>query len=146
MTNDNERASELAMSQASDDPRWPKRTPTPSDEVPVPVERVSLGNCPPGPFIFNGTLGFKTEYGPTDAYCMGTGEAFWGGTTDKIARAALLVQPVEVAALSPATDKGEVAPDEDWLADVLDDSLDMDWTGRVGARAIIAAWGTRHGA
>ena len=40
---------------------------------------------------------------------------------------------------------GERAPDEDWLAEVLDDSLDMDWTGRVGARAIIAAWSKRHG-
>jgi hypothetical protein len=28
---------------------------------------------------------------------------------------------------------------EDWLADVIDDSLDMDWTGRVGAQAIIRA-------
>lgn len=36
------------------------------------------------------------------------------------------------------------APSEDWLADVIDDSLDMDWTGRVGARAIIARWNERH--
>lgn len=26
---------------------------------------------------------------------------------------------------------------EDWLADAIDDSLDMDWTGRVGARSIM---------
>ncbi len=45
----------------------------------------------------------------------------------------------------PAFPREEVEPpSEDWLADVLDDSLDMDWTGRVGARAIIAAWETRH--
>lgn len=31
-----------------------------------------------------------------------------------------------------------LALDEDWLADVIDDSLDMDWTGRVGARAIVS--------
>lgn len=51
-------------------------------------------------------------------------------------------------ATQPATPEpageGEV-PDEDWLTEVLDDSLDMDWTGRVGARAIIAAWDERHG-
>lgn len=29
--------------------------------------------------------------------------------------------------------------DEDWLTDVIDDSIDMDWTGRVGAQAIIRA-------
>ena len=29
--------------------------------------------------------------------------------------------------------------DEDWLAEVIDDSLDVDWTGRIGARAIISA-------
>ena len=38
----------------------------------------------------------------------------------------------------------DAAPDEDWLTDVIDDSLDMDWTGRVGAPAIIAAWDKRH--
>lgn len=27
--------------------------------------------------------------------------------------------------------------DEDWLTDVIDDSIDMDWTGRVGAKAIM---------
>ena len=26
---------------------------------------------------------------------------------------------------------------EDWLAEAIDDSLDMDWTGRVGARSIM---------
>ncbi|WP_203309783.1 hypothetical protein [Sphingomonas beigongshangi] len=29
--------------------------------------------------------------------------------------------------------------DEDRLAEIIDDSLDMDWTGRVGARAILRA-------
>lgn len=33
--------------------------------------------------------------------------------------------------------------DEDWLTDVIDDSLDMDWTGRVGAKAIIRALATQ---
>jgi hypothetical protein len=72
---------------------------------------VTLAECPPGVFLFEGTLGFKTEYGMTlhqsgewkvtnypDAYCLDSGEVFWGGTKDHIARAALLVRPVEVTA------------------------------------------------
>lgn len=80
-----------------------------------PLGRVTLADCPPGPFLFDGTLGFKTEYramvsapsncrtGPEirfmtsrwpDAYCMATGEAFWGGTTRHRDRAALLVLPI----------------------------------------------------
>jgi hypothetical protein len=78
---------------------------------------VSLAECPPGPFLFEGTLGFKTEYGATraigpvnvpgdqirwivtdwpDAYCMESGEYFWGGTTSHEERARLLVEPVDV--------------------------------------------------
>lgn len=75
---------------------------------------VTLAACPAGPFLFNGSLGFKTEYGAIsgkdlgggliqwtmvggpDAYCMGSGEAFWGGVTSREARAALLVNPVEL--------------------------------------------------
>jgi len=41
-------------------------------------------------------------------------------------------------------DMREAAPSEDWLAEVLDDSLDMDWTGRVGAQAIIREWDRRY--
>lgn len=72
-----------------------------------PLGRVTLADCPPGPFLFEGKLGFKTEYRAMvldmgrlvtsrwpDAYCMATGEAFWGGTTRHRDRAALLVMPV----------------------------------------------------
>jgi len=80
-----------------------------------PLGRVTLADCPPGPFLFEGTLGFKTEYramvqapctNPAppepryltsrwpDAYCMATGEAFWGGTTRHRDRAKLLVLPI----------------------------------------------------
>lgn len=83
------------------------------------TDAVTLAECPPGPFLFNGRLGFKTEYGametvgPTDvpgpalrwtvgnrpdAYCMDSGEYFWGGTSSKEERDALLVTPVEVVA------------------------------------------------
>ncbi|WP_343526922.1 hypothetical protein [Sphingomonas sp.] len=80
-----------------------------------PLGRVTLADCPPGPFLYDGTLGFKTEYramvqapwtNPAppeplyltsrwpDAYCLATGEAFWGGTTRHRDRATLLVMPV----------------------------------------------------
>lgn len=57
---------------------------------------VTLAECPPGLFLWNGTLGFKSEYGAmepddatngkhwkvgnrADAYCADSGEYFWGG-------------------------------------------------------------------
>jgi len=57
----------------------------------------TLEQCPPGLFYYNGDFGFKTEYqdqnGP-EAYCVGSGEYFWGGTNgDKEARRKLLVIP-----------------------------------------------------
>jgi hypothetical protein len=54
------------------------------------------------------------------------------------ARAALATQPATGRTM------GGEAPSEDWLAEVLDDSLDMDWTGRVGAQAIIREWDRRY--
>lgn len=84
------------------------------------IAKVTLHECPPGPFLFEGALGFKTEYcameaiGPVnvpgsqvrwrvgkwpDAYCMDSGEVFWGGTTTHEDRAALLVEPVDVRAI-----------------------------------------------
>lgn len=53
-------------------------------------------------------------------------------------RAALATQPATGRTM------GGEAPSEDWLAEVLDDSLDMDWTGRVGAQAIIREWDRRY--
>ena len=59
---------------------------------------VTLAACPPGLFRFNGRLGFKSEYrddlGCAEAFVVESGEAFWGGTTDKIVRDKLLVVPV----------------------------------------------------
>jgi hypothetical protein len=80
---------------------------------------VALNECPPGPFEFNGSLGFKTEYGAAkwlperdaftvshwpDPYCLDSGEAFWGGVSGQEARAALVVQPL--AAAHPSTQEG----------------------------------------
>lgn len=79
----------------------------------------SLADCPPGPFLFNGHLGFKTEYGSMsgkdlgdgnvawsvssypDVYVMDSGEVFWGGVSSNDARASLAVQPVEILMPTP---------------------------------------------
>lgn len=84
-----------------------------------PLGRVTLADCPPGPFLFEGALGFKTEYRAMvldmgrlvtsrwpDAYCMATGEAFWGGTTKHRDRAKLLVMPVELPSMAAQPARG----------------------------------------
>lgn len=57
----------------------------------------TLAECPPGFFVFEGWLGFKSEYGDDsdkmEVFNSG-GEAFWGGVSGHEARAALVVQPV----------------------------------------------------
>jgi hypothetical protein len=50
---------------------------------PAADEPCRLDECPPGLFLFEGTLGFKSEYadvdGGLDVYCCDSGEYFWGG-------------------------------------------------------------------
>lgn len=63
--------------------------------------KTTLGSAPPGLFWFNGILGFKSVYytesvsdsdvWQTDAYCVESGEYFWGGTHDAIKREKLVV-------------------------------------------------------
>lgn len=91
-------------------------------------ELMTLMECPPGPFLFEGHLGFKTEYNAIvgedigggkvnwvmsrcwpDVYCMSSGEQFWGGETTHEARSMLMVQPVD---LDPATAIPYKAEDE----------------------------------
>lgn len=64
---------------------------------------VPLNECPPGPFEFEGSLGFRSEYATTldaprrhqvDAYTFESGEYFWGGTSKAEARGKLIVQPL----------------------------------------------------
>jgi len=75
--------------------------------------RVKLKDCPPGPFLFNGSVGFKTEYSAavprdmgngkfehvclhaSDAYCLDSGEFFWGAVTTHKERDDLMVYPME---------------------------------------------------
>ncbi|WP_257556480.1 hypothetical protein [Sphingobium sp. CFD-2] len=62
---------------------------------------VTLNECPPGLFrTEDGTYGFKSEYSTTtvDAYCLESGEYFWGGATNAEERGALKVEPVDFLA------------------------------------------------
>lgn len=58
---------------------------------------IELRDAPTGLFLFQGILGFKSEYHTnclTDAYVVESGEYFWGGTSKGTDREALLVTPV----------------------------------------------------
>ncbi|MFI8683216.1 hypothetical protein ACIGFJ_12715 [Brevundimonas diminuta] len=88
---------------------------------------VTLAECTPGLFLWNGTLGFKSEYGameplgsnPTrnewkvgnraDAYCADSGEYFWGGTSNHDDRAKLLVYPISAEAVAMVASHGPSA-------------------------------------
>lgn len=55
-----------------------------------------LKECPPGHFMFQDSLCFKSEYMPDnrlEVFCD-TGECFWGGTNTDKDREELCVQPV----------------------------------------------------
>lgn len=57
----------------------------------------ALFACPPGFFMFQDMLCFKTEYHPegdVEVYCD-SGEVFWGGTDKRELRRGLVVQPVK---------------------------------------------------
>lgn len=57
----------------------------------------TLETCPPGLFLFKGTLGVRCEYndrhGPF-AFVANSGEVFWGDATTTEARAVLMVIPI----------------------------------------------------
>lgn len=93
------------------------------------TKAMRLADCPPGLFFWNGTLGFKSDYGMMersipegktwtvgkrpDAYCADTGEIFWGGTQTHEERSEVLVYPVDAAALSPEAPAREGATHPD---------------------------------
>lgn len=88
---------------------------------------VTLAECPPGLFLWNGTLGFKSEYGAmepvgisphhqqwkvgnrVDAYCADSGEYFWGGTSNHDDRAKLLVYPISAETVAMVASHGPSA-------------------------------------
>lgn len=87
---------------------------------------VTLAACPPGLFLFNGALGFKSEYGAmepddnslgklwkignrADAYCAVSGEYFWGGASNHDDRAKLLVYPIDADTVAMVSSHGPEA-------------------------------------
>lgn len=56
----------------------------------------TLAECPPGHFVHEDALCFKSEYNVSkiEAFCE-SGEYFCGGTSTKEERDKLIVQPVE---------------------------------------------------
>jgi hypothetical protein len=65
----------------------------------------TLGECPPGLFLFGQSLALKSEYKTessshpgfwqSDAYLVESGEYFWGGTADPREREKLMVSPLD---------------------------------------------------
>lgn len=88
----------------------PVPSPVPDREE-IVADQVTLAECPPGLFLWNGSLGFKSECGAMepvgdnfkffmvgntpDAYCADTGEVFWGGTSNHKDRSRVLVRPID---------------------------------------------------
>ncbi|WP_416464013.1 hypothetical protein [Sphingomonas sp. VDB2] len=68
---------------------------------------VTLNECPPGIFrTEEGSYGFKSEYsskGKCDAYCLDSGEYFYGGEMDAEGRGLQMVEPADVVADLTAT-------------------------------------------
>ena len=62
----------------------------------------TLADCPPGLFLFDGNLCFKTEYDilidpmkcTPHAFVLASGEMFWGGVKTHEERRNLMVQPL----------------------------------------------------
>ncbi len=77
------------------------------------VKFITLAACPPGLFITDdNAMGFKSEYGTNegriDAFCLESGEFFWGKPPQSIAsQRATLVLPIEIETYTVSEDRGE---------------------------------------
>ncbi|HFK1771736.1 TPA: hypothetical protein ACGXGV_004179 [Bacillus paranthracis] len=62
--------------------------------------KVRLIDLEPGKlFRFGNTVGFKSEYmagGAVEAFIVGSGEMFWGGTSGALKQRELMVEPIEL--------------------------------------------------
>ncbi|PGO61772.1 hypothetical protein CN980_29010 [Bacillus cereus] len=62
--------------------------------------KVRLADLEPGKlFRFGDTIGFKSEYrtgGAIEAFIVGSGEMFWGGTSTAKEQRELMVEPIEL--------------------------------------------------
>ncbi|WP_154100479.1 hypothetical protein [Bacillus mycoides] len=65
--------------------------------------KVRLADLEPGKlFRFGDTIGFKSEYwtgGAVEAFIVGSGEMFWGGTSAAKERRELMVEPINLKEL-----------------------------------------------
>lgn len=60
---------------------------------------VPLAECPEGPFLFDGIVGFKSEYGDNNGFIHAFnegGEYFWAGTKGPLEQRKLVVQPLRI--------------------------------------------------
>lgn len=57
------------------------------------LQPCSFSECSPGMFQYKHDLFVKSEYGE-EAYCISSGEIFWGGTKSPEERAKLIVFPI----------------------------------------------------
>lgn len=66
--------------------------------------KVRLADLEPGKlFKFGDTIGFKSEYrtgGAVEAFIVGSGEMFWGGTDAAKEQRELMVEPIELKELT----------------------------------------------
>lgn len=100
----------------------PKHSPLPATPAPLadagePIagedgEPCEFVACPPGLFRWNSLLCFKSKYfskpGQQDAYCVDSGEYFWGGVNGDLAeRRALIVTPVSTPRPLPTRETPE---------------------------------------
>ena len=103
-----------------------------------------LRDCPPGLFMFEGTLCFRSEYSTTlenprryqpDAYVVESGEYFWGGAKTSEERSALIVFPVEP--ITPADLDAAVQAERVRAAKMLDDAASRHRTSAVKPSSIV---------
>lgn len=103
-----------------------------------------LRDCPPGLFMFEGTLCFRSEYSTTlenprryqpDAYVVESGEYFWGGAKTSEERSALIVFPVEP--ITPADLDAAVQAELVRAAKMLDDAASRHRTSAVKPSSIV---------
>lgn len=64
-------------------------------------QKTTLENLPAGSlFLYNNSFGFKSEYhansGLIEAFCLGSGEMFLGGASNKEDQADLIVFEIEI--------------------------------------------------
>ena len=85
---------------------------------------------PPAPL--NSGTPYENDLWPTGTNLFDAGQA------EAIVRHMVEGMPAEVREIG-----SNDAPDEDWFEEVIGDSLDMDWTARDGARAIVRRWPER---